>query len=109
VGKKAGIPVILDLHENYPDALRVWFKWKPKGLATIKDRLLFTYDRWKRQEAQACEEADHIIAVVDEMKTHLINKHGLDENNITVITNTEKKDFAKVNYEVLPQLKNQYK
>src|SRR5690606_29637233 len=30
LGKESGIPVILDLHENYPDALKVWFKWKPR-------------------------------------------------------------------------------
>lgn len=109
LGKKAGIPVVIDLHENYPDALEVWFKWKPKGIAKIKDQLLFTYGRWSKQEKWACQKADHIIAVVDEMKTDLIQNHGLKEKKITVIPNTEKKSFADVNHSVLSELKEQYK
>src|SRR5690606_4569719 len=108
LGKESGIPVILDLHENYPDALKVWFKWKPRSIASLKDKLLFTFNRWSKQEAWACQNADHIVAVVDEMKTHLIQKHGLDENKITVITNSEKKSFAEVSYDLLDELQHIY-
>src|SRR5690606_4652846 len=107
-GKKAGVPVVLDLHENFPDALKVWFKWKPWGLAKLKDQILFSYPRWLKQESWACRRADHIIAVVDEMKSHLIQKHGLDQDKITVITNTELKSFANVNFDFISDLKKQY-
>lgn len=108
-GKKAKIPVVLDLHENFPDALDIWFKWKPLGLAKIKDQILFSYNRWFKHEAEVTKEADHIIAVVDEMKSHLISKHGIPENRITVITNTERKSFGDIDFEDLSELKEKYR
>ena len=108
-GKEFGIPVLLDLHENFPDALKVWFKWKPKSIASFKDKILFTYKRWSKQEAWACDNSDHIIAVVDEMKMHLIEKHGVDRDKISVITNSEKRSFSEVGYDLLEDLREKYK
>src|SRR5690606_34694373 len=60
-------------------------------------------------EAEVTKEADHIIAVVDEMKSHLISKHGIPENSITVITNTERKSFGDIDFEDLSELKEKYR
>jgi len=52
-------------------------------------------EHWTKFEKKACEEADHIIAVVEEMKARVIAEHGIDPNKITVVTNTEDKGFLK--------------
>jgi glycosyltransferase involved in cell wall biosynthesis len=90
-----GARVILDFHENYPEALRTWFKWKKNPLVRIKNYFFMNPERWKILERAACRQCDRIIAVVDEMKTRLISEHQLPSEKITVITNTEEQDFVK--------------
>lgn len=52
-------------------------------------------ERWTLFEKKACEGADQIIAVVDEMKARIVREHGIREEKITVITNTEDQNFVK--------------
>ncbi|MCB0487409.1 MAG: glycosyltransferase family 4 protein [Cyclobacteriaceae bacterium] len=90
---KFKIKVIVDLHENYPEALRTWFKWKKNLIVRLKNKLFLNPNRWSKYETKACVEADHVIAVVDEMKSRLIASSGVRSDKITVITNTEDKHF----------------
>jgi glycosyltransferase involved in cell wall biosynthesis len=93
IRRKMKIPVILDFHENYPDALRVWFQWKKNPIARIKNRIFMNAERWSKLEKRASQECDHIIAVVDEMKERLITDYLVPEDRITVVSNTEDKSF----------------
>lgn len=93
VKRKLGIPVVLDLHENYPDALRVWFSWKKNPLARIKNQLFMHPDRWRLHEQKAVTEADRVIAVVEEMRDRLIKEYLISPDKLTVVTNTEDKSF----------------
>lgn len=92
-GKKTKLPVIVDLHENYPEAIKVWFQWKKNPIARLKNRLFLNYKKWFKYEKYAVTNCDHIVAVVDEMKNRIISDHGINPDKITVVTNTEKKDF----------------
>ncbi|WP_420387499.1 glycosyltransferase family 4 protein [Roseivirga sp.] len=87
------LKVILDFHENYPEALKVWFQWKSNPLIRLKNRLFFNFSRWLKYEKKASQKADHIIVVVEEMKDRIINTHRLNPDKITVITNSESTDF----------------
>ncbi|MBN8578545.1 MAG: glycosyltransferase family 4 protein [Cytophagales bacterium] len=91
--KELGLKVIVDLHENYPEALRTWFVWKTNPIARLKNFLFMNPDRWTQWEKQACEEADTVIAVVEEMKTRLVNQHALNGDKVVVVSNTEEKTF----------------
>lgn len=91
--KELNIPVIADFHENYPDALKVWFEWKTNPLVKLKNRLFMNFHRWKEIEATAVRESDHVIAVVNEMKDRLIQEYKPDPEKIKVITNSEEKSF----------------
>ncbi|MBX2899947.1 MAG: glycosyltransferase family 4 protein [Cyclobacteriaceae bacterium] len=91
--KELNLKVLVDLHENYPEALRIWFSWKKNPIARLKNFLFMNPDRWTRWEKIACEQADTIIAVVDEMKSRLVNEHQLDGNKVAVVSNTEEKTF----------------
>ncbi|MBL7846877.1 MAG: glycosyltransferase family 4 protein [Cyclobacteriaceae bacterium] len=92
--KSLRLTVVVDFHENYPDALRTWFQWKTNLVARLKNFLFLNPERWSRFEALASKQADRIIAVVDEMKVRLIREHGLPAEKIVVVTNTEDKSFA---------------
>lgn len=88
-----GIPVVLDLHENYPEASLVWFAWRQSALLKLKHSIANNYSRWKRFEKWSCLRAHLIIAVVDEMKSKLIKDFGIEPEKIRVISNTESASF----------------
>jgi len=95
IGKKLNLKLILDLHENYPAALATWFSWRVNPIIRFKNKLFFSYNRWRKHEAEIIKKYDFIIAVVDEMKHRLIEQHQIEENKIVIVPNAEKIEFAK--------------
>lgn len=76
-----GLPVVLDMWEPYPEALRSWSKddWKT---------LIFkNYRVAKIVEKITIKLVDHIYTVIDEQKNHLVEL-GVPAEKITVIPNT---------------------
>ncbi len=74
-------PVIFDMHENYPEALKAFQK---KGIANF---LFKNYRLAKFLEDFCIKKSDKIISVVDENKTRLLNL-GITEEKIVVVSNT---------------------
>ena len=93
LGKKRRIPVVVDLHENFPEALSVWFEWKKNPIIRFKNKLFFGYRRWERYERYAVHRADRVVAVVEEMKQRLVEKYAVNPDKITVVTNAEYRSF----------------
>jgi glycosyltransferase involved in cell wall biosynthesis len=85
VKKKTGVPIVADLHENYPELLRIRFN--PNELFW-KDRLLVGANRWAKHEPKMLKKADHIIVVVEEAMERLVSL-GLPSNKISVVSNSE--------------------
>lgn len=81
--KNKGLPVIADLHENYPALVRLSFAYRKQRLA---ERLMWPA-RWERAEKRWGRRASHLFIVVDEMKGRLLEK-GIPSENITVVGNT---------------------
>lgn len=104
------IKVILDMHENYPEALKTWFKWKKNPVVRLKNYLFLNPVRWERFEKQACQNSDHVIAVVDEMKNRIILDHSVPSDKVTVVTNTEDRAFTNqpIDYSVYGNLKDKF-
>lgn len=92
--KKQNIKVVADFHENYPEALKVWFQWQKNHVIRLKNKIFFGYKRWNEYEKWAVHHIDHIIAVVNEMKERLVEEHHVDPDKIVVITNSENKVFV---------------
>ena len=92
--KKVEKGLVLDLHENYPEALKTWFSWKKSRLIRIKNMVFFNPKHWSKKEEKYCRKFDKIVCVVDEMKEKLINNFHIEEEKFTVISNYEKKNFA---------------
>jgi glycosyltransferase involved in cell wall biosynthesis len=104
------VKVVLDMHENYPEALRTWFRWKKNPVARLKNMLFMSPSRWTKLEREACKQSDRIIAVVDEMKARLVHQYALPSDKITVVTNTEDKSFLtqKVDNGIYGALKDKF-
>lgn len=108
--KELDVKVVLDMHENYPEALRTWFKWKKNPIVRLKNALFMNPEHWTKFEHKACEECDQIIAVVEEMKERITKDHNLNPEKIHVVTNTEDKDFInqKIDYSVYESLAGKF-
>jgi glycosyltransferase involved in cell wall biosynthesis len=110
VTKKYKIPLIADLHENYPEAISVWQQKK----MTIGNRLLSLLSpkwRWKKLEKKVLKKTNKIITVIDEAKSHYINECKIPSKDITVVMNTEDLkifDEIKINDTVFKEYKNEF-
>ena len=90
--KNRKIKTVLDLHENYADALSIWFAWRKSLLVKIKNRLFFSYDKWMSREKKMVQDYDKVIAVIDEMKDRLIAMYEIPEKKVYVVRNSEPKN-----------------
>jgi len=63
IRKKLKIPVIADMHENYPVLVE-----QEKWANTFWGKLLISKQKWYRMEKKWLSEVDHIICIVEEMQ-----------------------------------------
>lgn len=86
VARSHGIPLVADLHENWPAALAVY------GYARrFPGRFLISPARWSRHERAVLRQADQIIVVIEEAKERLVGL-GIDPARIAVVRNTVEVD-----------------
>ncbi|KOY50527.1 Glycosyl transferase group 1 [Polaribacter dokdonensis DSW-5] len=86
--------IYLDLHENFPEALKTWFLWKQNKLIQLKNSLFMNPKLWSKKEEKYCKKYDKVICVVEEMKTKLITNFSIDTKKLIVVSNHEKKEFT---------------
>lgn len=91
VAHKLNIPLIADLHENYPEAVRQ-SRMTTKPVQRILN-LATPLWRWKRLERFCVQQADRVITVVDEAKQHYVSDCGIPSGKVTVVMNTEDLDY----------------
>jgi glycosyltransferase involved in cell wall biosynthesis len=77
-----GIPLIADLHENYPAAIRL-YDWTHR----FPGRLLVRPAAWDAYERRSVPQADRVIVVIEEARDRLLAM-GIDPERITVVENT---------------------
>ncbi len=110
VAKKYPWRRVLDLHENYPEALQIWFQWRKSPVVRIKNRLFFQYSHWKKREKKMIQSYDYIITVIEKMKKFLLSHHPVSPEKILVIENTEGTGFRrKIDESHLPDLWEEFK
>jgi glycosyltransferase involved in cell wall biosynthesis len=85
VAGRLSLPVVFDMHENWPEAVRAW----PQGRPGLLVRVLVLMHR--RREAYCVRRVQHIVVVVDEQADRLVAL-GVPRERITVVMNTEEAD-----------------
>ena len=81
-GKRLGVPVVGDMHENWVEALK-HYKWS----TTFPGKWVVNLDKWQQLEDQWTREVDHLIVVIEEMAARL-ESGGLLASHITTVPNT---------------------
>jgi len=91
IARKFNLPLIADLHENYPEAVRQ-YRMRAKPAQRILN-LASPLWRWKQMEKFCVQQADKVISVVEEAKQHYVNDCGIPAEKATVVMNTEDLDY----------------
>lgn len=102
IGKKRHIPVIMDMAENYPAAMKLWKKYN-KNFVTRA--LVHNFKLPERFESKSVRLMDGIITVCDEQNERLNSQYNYPLKKMAVVHNTPKlkwfenceSDFTKKN------------
>ena len=97
-GKRAGIPVVGDLHEVWVSVLGL-YAWSTR----FPGKLFISIKRWKRLEKKWANQLDKIIVITEDMRKRY---RSLVESNIEIIAlpntiNTEAFDHYPIDAEIL--------
>lgn len=87
VAEQFGLPVVADLHENMPAAMRAYrvsFPFHQK----LKYAILYNYHLMRWHEARYLKRCAKVIVVVPEAAKRLYN-YGLRQDQVVVVSNTE--------------------
>ena len=92
-GRKKNIPVIMDMAENYPAAMKGWKKYKK----TLLKRIAVHYLNLPEiVEKRAVRFMDGIITVCDEQNFRLNKQYNFDLKKMCVVHNTPEKELFPV-------------
>jgi len=78
---KFHLPLIVDLHENWPSLLE-----EAPYTKSLLGRFLSSNKQWRLYEKTELKKADAIITVVDEMRSRIIHL-GIDSMKVSVVSN----------------------
>jgi glycosyltransferase involved in cell wall biosynthesis len=97
VGEELDIPVVADLHENYPEAARQIQRMRGWGEIArdpeaLLSRVAFAPWRLKRLEREGVRRADRTITVCEEARAHYLRDCGADPADVRVVANTVERD-----------------
>jgi glycosyltransferase involved in cell wall biosynthesis len=95
LSQKLRIPFVLDLHENYPAAIRIWGHYK-----SLPGRYFYADSAGRQNEKEAVQQANHVIVVVNEAKERLVQQ-GFPADKISVVSNTL--NLAEINTTVIQE------
>lgn len=85
VGKRLGVPVVLDFHENYPAAIAAYGKERPWSARVIANQ-----GRYKAYEQLAARQADAVVTVVEEAAERV--RELAPDTRVLVFPNQEEAD-----------------
>ena len=81
-GRRLGVPVVGDLHENYVEALK-HYAWSTR----FPGKLFVSIPRWERLEKRWVNAVDWLVVVIEEAAERNLAL-GVDPSTLTVVPNT---------------------
>jgi glycosyltransferase involved in cell wall biosynthesis len=90
IARKSGLPLVADLHENYPALLQIRYSEKKRNPV---DRFIFNPKRFARYESRVLPRCDNVIVVVEEAASR-VRDLGVRADKIVIVGNTADIDAA---------------
>ena len=101
--KKKCLPVVLDLHDNFPEVMKLY-----PHLQKFPGKYIISPRKWKIKEEEFIRKAAKVITVSQEFVNEVIERTNIDSSKIVLVPNTIRKAF----YEdavIEPEILNKYK
>ncbi len=100
--KKLNLPVVLDLHDNYPEVMKLY-----PHLQKFPGKYIISPNKWKEKEKELILKSDKIISVSPHFIKDLITRIPKQKENFVLVPNTIRKSFFK-DYKVDESIINKY-
>ncbi|MHB2147911.1 glycosyltransferase family 4 protein [Calditrichota bacterium LG25] len=106
LSKKFGIPLVLDMHEDYAD----WIEQTPH-YNTLVGRIVKKLSRWKPYEKKHLQLADYVIGVSPVLIDKMVKQYRVSRDKIIFVPNTPEPDFMtpdKIDEDIKKQLTGRF-
>ena len=100
--KKFNLPVVLDLHDNYPEVLKLY-----PHLQKFPGKYIISPNKWKEKEKELILKSDKIISVSPHFIKDLQNRIRKQKENFVLVPNTIRNSFFE-DYKVDESIINKY-
>jgi glycosyltransferase involved in cell wall biosynthesis len=107
VAAENDLPLVADLHENYPEAARQW----RDAMAQPRKAIQQTFTpvrRLKALERDGVRQADHVLAITEEGRRHYIHDCGAHPDSVTVVSNTVDLDHFDGDADPVPGFESEF-
>ncbi len=104
--KKYNLPIVLDLHDNMPEVMKLY-----PHLQKFPGKYIISPKKWKAKEEEFILKADKVISVSPEFIASLIFRLPLEKDKFVLVPNTIRKSFFedyKVDIDIIDRYKNKF-
>ena len=106
VNVNLNLPVVLDLHDNMPEVMKLY-----PHLQKFPGKYLISPKKWKQKEEEFIKKANKVIAVSPEFIETLALRLPLEKDKLVLVPNTIRKTFFedyKVNETIIKKYKSNF-
>ncbi len=106
VNKKLQLPLVLDLHDNFPEVMKLY-----PHLQKFPGKQLISPLKWKKKEEEFITKADKVITVCEEFIEEVVDRTGIERDKIDLVPNTVRRSFyqnAKINKQIINKYKDRF-
>lgn len=106
VNVNLNLPVVLDLHDNMPEVMKLY-----PHLQKFPGKYLISPKKWKQKEEEFIKKANKVIAVSPEFIETLVLRLPLEKDKLVLVPNTIRKTFFedyKVNETIIKKYQNNF-
>ncbi|QOD60578.1 glycosyltransferase family 4 protein [Polaribacter haliotis] len=106
LNKKYNLPVVLDLHDNMPEVMKLY-----PHLQKFPGKYIISPKKWKKKEEEFIHKADKVISVSPEFLETLKTRIPSCENKLVLVPNTIRKTFFEnytLNHKIVEKYKNDF-
>lgn len=86
--KSFNLPVVLDLHDNYPEVMKFY-----PHLQKFPGKYIISPKKWKQKEALFIHLSDKVITVSKEFVNDLLRRIAIDKDKVVLVPNTIRASF----------------
>lgn len=106
VNKNHKLPIVLDLHDNYPEVMKLY-----PHLQKFPGKYIISPKKWKQKEAEFINKADKVITVSPEFIENIKERIPSSKNKLVLVPNTIRTSFYTdytIEKSILEKYKNQF-